>query len=148
MEIFAAIVIKSCWLLLRRFPFWALDLSRIASYEVILLRLFVRPSVTKSSQDWIIVFFSDLKQDDSWSWYIVTEEARFFKKHFVGPKLGPTGLNKPRMSFFCYFLEFWSLVFLEIASKCRLQQCLVEIKPTKKVLGPKFGQNDLSRALN
>ena len=57
MEIFTAIVIKSCWLLLRRFPFWALDLSRIASYEVILLCQFVRPSVTKSSQDWIIVFF-------------------------------------------------------------------------------------------
>ena len=37
---------------------FVLDVSRIASYEITLVRrLSVCPSVTKFSQDWIIVFF-------------------------------------------------------------------------------------------
>ena len=45
-----------------------LDVSRAASYEITLVRLSVplsvRPSVTKFSQDWTLVF-SDIVHDDS-----------------------------------------------------------------------------------
>ena len=39
----------------------------------------IRPSVTKFSQDWIISF-SDIILDDSWPWYPVTNQDRFFQK--------------------------------------------------------------------
>ena len=39
----------------------------------------VCPSITKFSQDWIISFF-DIVHDDSWPWYLVTDEDRFLKK--------------------------------------------------------------------
>ena len=60
-------------------------------------------------------------------------------KNFFGPTFGPKGSNLvPRLGFFCHSLKFGSLVFLEIACNCNLQQCqlLVEVKPTKK-----FGSN-------
>ena len=44
-------------------------------------------SVTTFSQDWIS-FFSDIVHDDSWPWYLATDEARFLKKNSGGPNLG------------------------------------------------------------
>ena len=67
-----------------------LDGSQTASYEITLfsptasykitlvgqsVRLSIHLSITKFSQDWIIVF-SDFVHDDSWPWDLVTEEAR------------------------------------------------------------------------
>ena len=39
------------------FSFWRLDVCRTGSYEITLVRLSIRPSVTKFSPDWIISFF-------------------------------------------------------------------------------------------
>ena len=43
--------------------------------------------------------------------------------------------------FFYHFLKFGLLVLLEIAYNDSLQQCLLVVKPTKKILGPNLGQN-------
>ena len=59
--------------------------------------LFVCPSGTKFSRDWIISFFWYFTcwHVDIWSWYLVTNKARFLKKKrrgefgFNGPKSGP-----------------------------------------------------------
>ena len=55
--------------------------------------------------------FSDIVYDDSWAWYLVTEEARFFRKKFRHPMLDPMGLNQAQNEFFWHFLELDSLVF-------------------------------------
>ena len=44
--------------------------------------LSVRRAVTKFSHDWIMSF-SDIVNDDSWPWYLVTDEARFLNKNFA-----------------------------------------------------------------
>ena len=59
-------------------------------------------------------------------------------------EFGPNGPNSgPKLGFFCYFLKFGSLVFLEIACNDSLQQ--VEVKLTEKNFGDqilaKTGQN-------
>ena len=74
--------------------------------------LSVCPSVTKSSQDWIISFFSDIVHGDSWPWYIVTDEARFLKKKKVFGAKGPESSLK--LGFYCHLLKFDSLVSLAI----------------------------------
>ena len=51
----------------------------------------------------------------------MTDEARFLKKK-LQPEFGPIGRKSgPK----CRFLEFGSLVFLEIAYSDSLQQCLI-----------------------
>ena len=112
-----------------------LHVSWTASYEINLIRLSVRLSVRLSArlsvclsicqsarlsinkffQDWIISFFSDIVHDDSWPWYLVTDEAIFLNKTFWWLKFWS---NRPKLGQkwdFCYFLKFGSLVFLEIA---------------------------------
>ena len=59
--------------------------------------------------------FSDIVHDDSWLWYLVSDEARFLRNIFGGLNLGPTGVNQTQNEVFCHFLEFGSWVFLEIA---------------------------------
>ena len=38
--------------------------------------------------------FSDVVHDDSWPWYLVTDETRFLKKIFGGPNLSQMGQNR------------------------------------------------------
>ena len=52
--------------------YWTLDVSRTASYEITLVRLSVRPSVTKFCQNCIFSFF-DTVHENSWPWYLVTD---------------------------------------------------------------------------
>ena len=44
------------------------------------VHLSVCPSITKFSEDWVIIFFADVVHDDSWPWYLVTSKARFLKE--------------------------------------------------------------------
>ena len=89
------------------------------------LRNHSRPSVRPSLSFLKIgsSVFSNIVHDDSWPWYIVTDEARFLKKKF-GPKFGSKGSRSGPKLGFSYFLKFGSLVFLEITYNDRLQQCL------------------------
>ena len=93
---------------------WTLHLSWTASYEINLIRLSVRLSVrlfvrlsvclsicqsarlsiNKFFQDWIISFFSDIVHDDSWPWYLVTDEAIFLNKTFWWLKFWS---NRPKL---------------------------------------------------
>ena len=84
------------------------------------------------------VAFFDILHADSWSWYLVTEEAR----HDMN--LGSMGLNQAQNEVFHHFLEFGSNCFLEIAYNVSWQQCLISSrgKTHKKNLGPKFGPNE------
>ena len=64
----------------------------------------------------------------------------YTQKKFSGPNLGQAKSGPksgPKLGF-CHFLKFVSLVFLEIAYNDSLQQCLVEVKLTKKNLGPQI----------
>ena len=63
------------------------------------------------------------------------------KKKFWGPKFGAKGSKSGlKLGFFCQFLRFDSLVFLEIAYKDSLQQCITSSrgKTHKKIFGMKF----------
>ena len=53
----------------------------------------------------------------------MTDVARFKKKK-SGLNLGPMGLNQAQDKVFCYFLDFGSLVFLEIAYNDSMEQFL------------------------
>ena len=53
--------------------------------------------------------------------------------------------------FFCHFLKFASLVFLDMAQDCRLEQCLTSrrVKTSKiKKMWPKLGSNRPRSGLN
>ena len=67
--------------------------------------------------------------------YVVSDEARFLKKIFRGPNLGPTCLNQAQVEVFRYFLEFGLLFFLGIAYSDSLQQYLTSGREVKKILG-------------
>ena len=58
----------------------------------------------------------------------MTNEARFLKKKIRGPNLGPTCLNQDQNKVFRNFLEFGSLVFLEIAYTDNFQEFLTSSK--------------------
>ena len=62
------------------------------------------------------------------------------KKVFGGPNLGKMGSEA---RFFCHFLKFGSLVFLEIAYDDSLQRCTSSIGKSHEnnFLGPNLGQN-------
>ena len=62
-----------------------------------------------------------------------------------GAKIGP------ETRFFCHYLKFGSLVFLEIAYNDSLQQCLTSSRGEiyeKKIGGPNFGQTGQNQARN
>ena len=92
--------------------FWTLDVSRTVSYEITLICLSVRPSVTKVSQDWIISFF--------WycTLYLVTDKARSLKKKCGGPSFRPTGLNQVQNEIFRLFFQICIVSFLDISQDC------------------------------
>ena len=76
----------------------------------------------------------------------MTDEARFLKKKkkFRGPNLSSTGLHQAENEVFRYFVGFGSLVFLEIAYRDSLQQCLTSSRGKiheKEIRGPNLDQN-------
>ena len=80
--------------------FWALEVSRTASYEITVVRLSVCPSVRPSvrlsvrpSLSFLKIeslVFSDIVHNDSWAWDLLTDGARFLKNNWR-PKFGPNG---------------------------------------------------------
>ena len=71
----------------------------------------------------------------------MTDKARFFKKNFCDPNLGPTDLNQAQNGGFRCFHEFRLLVFFEIAYGDSLQQCLTSSRGKtheKKFWDPKL----------
>ena len=75
----------------------------------------------------------------------------FEKKQFSSLNLGKWAKIGPKTSFFCHFLRFGSLVFLEIAYYDNLQQCITSVRGKtheNKVGGPNLGQTSQNRARN
>ena len=114
-------------------------LSRPASYKITLVCLSICPSMCPSVRPSLSflkirsLVFSDIVHDDSWSWYLVTDWARFLKK-----KIGP------KTRFFSIFSSFCPLVFLEIAYHDSLQQYIISSRgknSKKNFRGLNFGQN-------
>ena len=83
--------------------FWTLDVSRTASYEITLARLSVCPSLSFLRIGWLV--FSDIVHDDSWVWYLVTDEARF-------------GSNGPKSVLKLGFLPFFQVWFISFLWNC------------------------------
>ena len=118
--------------------FWMLDVSRTAFYEITLLcplsvclsvRLSVSVCLCSSiylSQSFFKIgsLFFSIIHDNSWPWYLVTDDSRFLRKKNGGRTLVPLGLSQAQIEFFLSFFEFGSLVFLEITYNDSLQQCL------------------------
>ena len=83
------------------FKFWMLNFGWTTYHEITLVNLSVPLSISLSvhpSLNFIKIgslVFSNIVNDESWPWYLVTEKARILKKHLVaqigpnGPKLGP-----------------------------------------------------------
>ena len=96
---------------------WTLDVSRSASYETNLVYPFICPSVSLSLSFLKIVSlaFSDIVHDDSWPWYLVTDEDRYLKKDNWRPEFGPKEPKSGPKLGFRDFIEFESLFFIEIA---------------------------------
>ena len=118
---------------------WTLGVSRTASYEITLVRLSVcvsvgpsfHPFVSNFFQYWIIAFFclfSDILHDDSWPWYLVTDETIFLKNKNGGTSVGPTCVNQAQSKVFPHFVEFGSYVFLETEYDDSLRQYLISIR--------------------
>ena len=107
--------------------FWTLDISQTASYEITLIRLSVRLSVRISAPPFLgsslsflrikSLVFAGIIHDDSWPWYLVTDEPRFLKKK-------NNNLNQTQNEIFRYFLKLGSYVFLESAYNDSLEHCL------------------------
>ena len=105
------------------FLLWTLDVSRTASYEITVVPLSVRLSLSSLKIGSLVL--SDIVHDDSWPWYLVTDRARFLKKtkkqNNNNKKMAAGIWAKwakivPETSFFCHFLKFGSLVFLETSN--------------------------------
>ena len=107
--------------------------------------------------------FSDIVHDDSWPWYLVTDEVWFISFPWnriqwqFHVEVKPTKKNSeaqiwakeakigPRTKFFRHFLKFSSLIFFEIAYGDHLQQCITSSRGKtheKKFFGPNLGQTD------
>ena len=88
---------------------WTLDVSRTASYEVTLVRPSVCPSLSFLKVGSLVC--SDIVHDDSWPWYLVTDEARFLKKkQLCQPEFGPNG-PKSGPKLFLPFSRVWFISF-------------------------------------
>ena len=49
--------------------------------------------------------FSDIVHDDSWPWYLVSDEARFLEKKFLAWIWTQRAQIRPKMSFLAVFLS-------------------------------------------
>ena len=105
--------------------YWTLNVSRTASYEITIVLLSVRPSLSFLKIGSLV--FSDILHDDSWPWYLVTDEARFLKKKKklaarIWVKIGP------QTNFFAIFSSFVHWFFLKSPTKSM-------VKSMKKLVG-------------
>ena len=104
--------------------------------------------ITKLSQDWIISFFLilymiiadiySLTEPNFWKTNLATRIWAIWTK--IGSKM-----------FFCHFLRFSSLIFLEITYNASLQQCLTSSRDKihgKKCWGSNLGQRDQNQSWN
>ena len=68
----------------------------------------------------------------------------FERKKNGDPNFGPAGLNQAQNKVFRHFLEFGSLVFLEIVYSDSLQQCLTSTRGEnyEKRFGTQIGPNE------
>ena len=104
------------------------------------------------SSDWrsqisekISLVLPEIAYNDSLQWCLTSSIGKINEKNFSGPKFGPkVPKSGPKLVLFLHFLKFGSLVFLEIAYKDSLQQCITSSrgKTYKKFLGGlNFDQN-------
>ena len=111
-----------------------LDVSWTASYEITL----VRPSVRLSDEsDFKIgsLVLSDIVHDDSWPWYLVTNEARFLKKKLAAR------IWRSKMRFLAILLSLDHTLSLKLQTMISLRQYLTSSTGNicKKIFsGPKF----------
>ena len=61
------------------------------------------------------IVFSDIVQDDSWPWYLVTDKARFLRKKIWQPKFGA---NRPKSRPELGFLLFSQVWFISFPWDC------------------------------
>ena len=122
------------------YKYWMLDFSRRASYEIALVSLFVRLSVHPSLSFLKIgsLVFFDIVHDASRPWSSGLR-SQIFEKKIDSLNLGSTGLNQVQIEVFCHFLEFGSLIFLEIACNDSLQQCLTSSRDKTQIWGANLG---------
>ena len=128
------------------------QLKVIGTSVCLAICLSVHPSVQPSLSFLKIrsVIFNDIVHDDSWPWYLETDKVRFLKKNIGGLSLGPMGLNQAQIEIFPHFLEFGSLVFLEIVYNDSLQQFLTSSrgKSHENIWGPNLGKTSQNRSQN
>ena len=89
------------------------------------------------------MIFSDIVPNDSWPWYLVTDESRFFEEKFGVPNLGTAGLSQAQNAVFCHFVEFGSYIFLEVTWNDSLRQFLTS--SSGKTHEKKFRDPNLSQ---
>ena len=92
----------------KEFIFWTLDVNWTASYEVTLILLSAVLSVRPSLNFLKIGSsgFPDIGHDDSWPWYLVADEPRFFLRKIAARILGQRAQIRPEMRFFAIFLSW------------------------------------------
>ena len=96
------------------------------------VRLSVHPSLSFLKIGSLV--FSDIVHEGNWPWYLVTDTIRFLGKNEMAARIWAKWAKFwPETRFFCYFLKFCSLVFLEVAYNDSLQQ--VEVSLTEKIFG-------------
>ena len=94
------------------------------------------------SQVWFISFPCNCIQC-SLQQYITSNRGKTCKRNFLGPNLDQ---NQAQNQVFDHFLKFSSLVFLKIAQDDSLEH-LVQVKPTKNILGPQIGSEIIVSAI-
>ena len=68
--------------------------------------------------------FLEIAQDDSLEQYLTTSRGKTCKKNWGGQIWAKQTKIRSKISFFCHFLKFGSLVFLQIAQDDSLEHCL------------------------
>ena len=94
------------------FSYWTLDVSRTASYEINLVCLPVRPSLSFLKIGSLV--FSDIVHDNGWPWYLVNDEARFLKKSFGGRIWAKWTKIGPKNMFFVIFSSLFHYFSLKL----------------------------------
>ena len=82
---------------------------RTASYQITLVRPYVCPSLNFLKIG--SLGFFDIVHDDSWLWYLVADEARFFFKKNWQSEFGPKGPKSGPKLGFLSFSEVWFISF-------------------------------------
>ena len=85
--------------------------------------------------------FLEIAYNDSLQLCLTCSRGKTHENNFLGLTLGQRGRNRFQNQFFCHFLKFGSLIFLEFAYNDSLQQCLTcnKGKIYEKKFGSEFG---------